>query len=107
MADYRETTAIAKEWQRCRTVTVSNPLGGTPAIMFEEERLVQMSDGVVRRATDGCGCSFSSTGTFLLRNPSTNEPTGAIMTHNDLYVALYSLYMQTAQERDAQLAAAT
>lgn len=100
MADYKETTTLAKEWQRCRTVTISNPLGGTPVISFEEERLIQMSDGVARRAAAGCGRKFNPTGTFPLLDPFTNEPIGPSMTHAELYVALYSLYMQTAVERD-------
>lgn len=101
MPDYKETTTLAKEWQRCRTVTISNPLGGTPAISFEEERLIQMSDGVARRSATGCGLKFTPAATFPLLDPSTNLPVGASMTHADLYVALYSLYMQTAVERDA------
>jgi len=31
------------------------------------------------------------------------KPTGASMSHTDLYIALYSLYMQTATERDSKV----
>lgn len=36
-------------------------------------------------------------------NPETGEPTGATVTHGELYAILYSLYMQTALERDVAI----
>jgi hypothetical protein len=33
-------------------------------------------------------------------NPETGEATGATVTHAELYAILFSLYMQTAVERD-------
>lgn len=107
MVNYKESNLSGTEWQRCNVVVVTNPLNGVPKISFEEEKVLSIGTNTIKQNIGGCSKVFNPTDTFPLLNPTTNEPTGATMTHNELYVALYSLYMQTAEERDAQLAAAT
>ena len=101
MPDYKESILSGTEWQRCNVVVVTNPLSGTPKISFEEERVVSVGGRVIKEGIGGCQKAFTPAAAFPLLDPSTNLPVGASMTHADLYVALYSLYMQTALERDA------
>lgn len=101
MPDYKEAALIGTEWQRCHNVTISNPLIGTKAVMFSEERVVSLPSGDISKEVPGCRKAFSVDGAFPLLDPVTNEPTGQTMSHAGLYQALYSLYMQTAMERDA------
>lgn len=101
MADYMESGLVGTQWQRCKTVVVNNPLAGEKSILFHEERVISLGEQSLKQPLDGCSKAFSADGTFPLLNPTTNEPTGQTMSHSDLYVALYSLYMQTALERDA------
>lgn len=100
MADYKQAELSGTEWQRCNVVVVANPLNGIPKISFEEEKVLSMGTNTFKQNIGGCYKNFSPTGSFPVLDVQTNEPTGAVMTHNELYVALYSLYMQTAQERD-------
>ena len=100
MPDYKQSALSGTEWQRCNVVVVTNPLGGAPRISFEEERVISVGGSVIKQGIGGCQKAFNPTGTFPLLDPSTNEPIGPSMTHAELYVALYSLYMQTAVERD-------
>ena len=101
MPDYKETSTTVTQWQRCWSVTVTNNLNEVPVIAFAEERVIAMPEGAVRRPVPGCGRPFNAAEAFPLLNPATNQPTGALMSHSELYQALYSLYMQTAKERDA------
>jgi hypothetical protein len=103
MADYKESSILGTQWQRCKTVIINNPLIGPKNIQFHEERVVILEGTPLRQGLDGCHKTFSSNGYFPLLDPSTNIPTGATMTHTELYTALYSLYMQTALERDASI----
>lgn len=101
MPDYKQAELTGTEWQRCNLLSVSNPLGGTPEIVFSEERVVSLATGAITQFTEGCRKQFSAAESFPLLDPATNAPTGQTLTHGELYVALYSLYMQTAAERDA------
>jgi hypothetical protein len=100
MPNYKQTTIDGTSWQRAHSVTVTNPLNGTPRIEFGEERVIVLAGEMINQWAAGCSKDFSPTGDFPLLNPETNAPLGASMTHTDLYVALYSLYMQTVAERD-------
>lgn len=102
MPNYNESQVAGTAWQRCHTVTVRNPLGGVPVIEFAEERVIAIDGDDIKQWCQGCGKAFDMAGTFPLLDPATNATTGATMTHAQLYVAIYSLYMQTAAERDAQ-----
>lgn len=101
MPNYNESSISGTEWQRCHTVTIQNPLGGVPHINFSEERVISMGGESITKWVKTCGKDFDMEGGFPLLDPATNMPTGAVMSHAALYVALYSLYMQTAAERDA------
>lgn len=100
MPNYNESQVAGTAWQRCHTVTIRNPLAGTPVIEFAEERVITLEGDDIHQWVEGCSKQFSPTGVFLLLDPMTNAATGATMTHTQLYLALYSLYMQTAAERD-------
>lgn len=100
MPNYNESTVSGTSWQRCHTVTVRNPLGGTPKIEFAEERVIALEGEDMRTWVAGCEKNFSPSETFPLLDTQTNQPTGQTMSHADLYQALHSLYMQTARERD-------
>lgn len=119
MANYKEQTLAGTSWVRCNIMSVSNPLPNTgpkipgtneyigPIARFLEEKVINI-DGiptVISPESTTCEKRFSPTATITLLNPETNLPTGQTMTHGELYGILYSLYIQTALERDAALAA--
>jgi len=103
MPDYKESAVAGSTWQRCHTVTVSNQAGQVPFITFQEERVIALDGEDIHKFVDGCSKDFNPTDSFPLLDQTTNLPTGANMTHAELYAVLYSLYMQTALERDAAL----
>ena len=102
MPNYNESTVSGTTWQRCHTVTVSNPLAQTPKIAFQEEKVVMLAGETVHQWCNGCEKVFEAATTFPVLDPATNLPTGQSVSHGELYVLFYSLYMQTALERDAQ-----
>jgi hypothetical protein len=99
MSNYKESDVTGTTWQRCHTVQISNQLGQDKTIFFQEEKVYNLEGADFKEYIQGCGKQFSENEVFpLLNTDGTN--TGQIMTHAQLYQALYSLYMQTAQERD-------
>jgi len=116
MANYKETNLSGVSWLRCRAVTINNPLPGMgefdhltqqhlgPVSYFQEEKVISI-DGVQSVMDVGaCRKVFNPTDTIPLLDPETGLPTGTTVTQGELYVILYSLYMQTATERDAAIA---
>lgn len=110
MANYKETNLAGVSWIRCRNITITNPIAGSmepgneiaaiPTAYFQEEKVISI-DGVQSTIDSGsCLRQFNPTEIINLRNPDTNELTGTTMTHAELYVILYSLYLQTAEARD-------
>ena len=102
--NYQESTVTGTSWVRCKAVTISNPLEGAddaaPSVNFYEEKVVVSDGDYTRIPVGGCRKVFDAAGVITVLNPDTDAPTGSTMTHGELYAVLYSLYMQTALERD-------
>jgi hypothetical protein len=100
MADYKQRSSTAMEWQRCSGVFINNPYNGAPTVRMDEEIVANVGDKVY---VNGVGClnfNFNPEEVINIRNPSTGELVGASATSLDIYVLLYSLYIQKALERD-------
>lgn len=114
MPDYRQTTGQATTWLRAHSITIDNPLAGQgqggPTITFSEQEVLQMGDRVIvtpsNTGPNWPKLAFSPSASIALLDPATGEPTGGVMTHVQLYEAIFSLYMQAAAERDAKTPAA-
>ena len=95
-------------WVRCRAITITNPLPGqvaghvpeVPTAYFTEEKVLNLDGANVQLPAGSCSKPFNPTDTITLLDPATGEPTGETVTHAALYGILFSLYMQTAVERD-------
>jgi hypothetical protein len=102
MADYKEQIATGKSWQRCHRLVIENPMGSIGKVIMYEERVIDLEGTKVSNQVSFCEKTFDPiTGTITLLNPETNEPTGQVVTHLELYNILYSLYIQTALARDS------
>lgn len=119
MADYKESSISGTSWVRCKTVTITNPIAGTtqqdarpghmgeiiavvPTVYFQEEKVLQIGTDKILTDSGYCSKEFDAVnGSIPLRNPSTGDLLGTSVSHSELYVILYSLYLQTAMERDA------
>lgn len=111
--NYKETALSGTSWMRCRTVTITNPLPGHgpkhfvtgvaegPCAVFREEKVISIGGEQTTVEAGSCKCAFSPGASIALLDPSTGDPTGATVTHAELYAVLYSLYIQTATARDA------
>jgi hypothetical protein len=102
MANYNESAVSGTKWQRCKTVTIKNNYGRLPVAIFEEEIVTLIDSNLARLGNDSCILDFDAeNGSIDLLNPETGAPLGTTCTHTELYVILYSLYMQAATARDA------
>lgn len=113
MSKYRETTLAGTSYVRANQVRIQNEIDAK-GITFQETEVINLDSGESINKSVG---SLSETLTaenalteFDLLSPETNAPTGATMSYQDFYAAVYSLYFKLALERDAyeaeQLAAA-
>lgn len=100
MANYKESDVTGVVWQRCHTVQISNQLGQDKTIFFQEEKVYNLDGDDMKKYVDGCGKIFVKGESFPILDPDSGSETGKSMTHDELYQALYSLYVQTAKERD-------
>ena len=113
--NYQQTTVSGTSWVRCKSITISNPLAGHeevrpitgetigPAAVFTEEKVITLDGADIRTDFGSCAKAFDPATLITLLNPDTGLPTGATVSHGELYVILYSLYIQTAAERDAAI----
>ena len=101
--NYKETNITGTSWVRCNNVTITNPLNGeVPTAFFQEEKVVCIDDANTIVPEGFCCKVFDpSSGVIPLLNPVTGASLGPNVTHAELYTILYSLYVQTAMERDA------
>lgn len=105
MADYKETAVTGKQWNRCCEVHITNIIGQDPMITMVEEVVVSVGDSVSRMAAGAFAFPFNPAEDIQLRDPNTGDLLGATMSQAQMYIALYSLYMQRGLARDAEIAA--
>jgi len=97
---YNGQSVEGQTWQRASKIVFDNSLSGNLSVLFNEERVVKVGDKVATSFVGNLVGNFAPTGTVPLRNPETNELTGQTVSHADIYILLYSLYMQHAEQRD-------
>lgn len=101
MANYKESVVAGTQWRRAVRVIVDNPLDSTPHVTFTEETVVQLGDSTLTKPEGTLQRVFSAASEFPLVNPETGDVLG-VMNHQELYVALASLYLFEATQRDQQ-----
>jgi len=104
MANYQQTDVIGTSWVRCEGITIRNPYQQAAEIFFIEERLTTAGSNVIHEQAGSCSSVYAPDGIIELRDPATGIPTGESITHDELYVIMYSAYMQSALKRDADAA---
>lgn len=102
MPDYKESTIAGTVWQRCHQIVIDNVRNATPAVHFQEERVIALDDGQeIRQALGPIDLAFDPAKTFSILDPVSGQSTGATATYGDAYALLYSAYIAAALERDA------
>ena len=103
MADYKESQIMGSEYTRCSQVVISNPLASTPQVQFYEERVAVIGERSLITPDGHVQIAFDAEKVIPLVNPETLNPIpGQSTTMGHLYLALFSAYIQTALERDAE-----
>ena len=101
MSNYKEQALTGQEWQRSFRVTITNPYGSTPAIVFDEEKIALLDNGLKVNTPVGQlrGEMANPLAEFPLVHPETGASLGSAQYAN-LHVLLYSLYLHLAGLRD-------
>ena len=102
---YKETAVTGSKYTRANQIVISNDENQTPFIYFNEENVVILdAETKIKNPAGGIRLEFNqetANTSFDMLNPETGDPLGASMTYQELYVALYSLYIKAATDRDA------
>ena len=103
MANYQETTSSSTSWKRANQVIIYNPLGEdtTKLIRFFEENVVVAGDSTFQVQAGNLATLYNPDYLISLRDPATGEKTGNVIKQSLVYQALYSLYLDAAEARDA------
>jgi len=103
VANYNETVGTGTMWTRCHKIVIENPyLGLEKVIKFFEENVVTINNKIIVKESSTVKNSFNPNSTINILDPETGQSTGETITHQELYNILYSLYIQSALERDTQ-----
>lgn len=107
MSNYQQTSITGESWIRAVRVVLENPLIGTPAATFVEERAINLGSETLVRPHGNLVEPFIASGdganlteTFDLLNPDTGAVIGSA-TYQEVYAMLHSLYYHVAAKRDA------
>jgi hypothetical protein len=101
MADYKEQTVSGTSWQRAWQITIANTLGGPPSVCYNEESVINLTDGQIRQMLGSINYVVDPLGIIELRDPETLELTGETIPVATVHVALLSDYINRAQARDS------
>ena len=99
--NYNETNVSGQSWNRCFKIEITNPYNGQQECKLFEEEIFSVGDKNVSTLTRILSPQIDMSSVINLINPMTGEPIGASITHQDLYIALFSLYINTAKAKDA------
>jgi len=102
MANYKEITGTGTSWRRAKKVIIDNPAHSSlpKTALFIEEDAVSINEKIISTDAGSVTAYFNPQDGIELRDPQTGEKTGVIVGQTYLYQLLYSLYMQTAENRD-------
>ena len=100
-SNYNETNVSGQSWKRCFKIEISNPYNGQPECKLFEEEIFSVGDKTVSTLTRILEPQINMSSVIELINPMTGEPLGASITHQDFYIVLFSLYINTAKAKDA------
>lgn len=109
MANYNETTVAGSSYQRAWRVDIENGMTAK-SLRFHEEKIVVLDDGTtinnrLGSVQENYDPTANGSTEFAVLNPLDGTDTGVTMTYNELYTALYSLYIKLATDRDNAAAA--
>jgi len=106
MPNYNENTVTGAKWTRCKDIHIRNAYLGQPHIIFGEEDIISVEGNApihLAKQQEIHADFDQEAGVIPLINPASGELTGSSISHIELYTILYSLYIQKALLRDAQV----
>ena len=102
MANYQETNITGTKYRRAYQVHVANGMSDK-TITFHEEDVINLVDEVIQKKAGSVSKAFTAENantSFAIVDPATGADSGQTMTYQEVYAALYGLYLHLAQQRD-------
>lgn len=106
--DYRQGDISGKKWRRSLHGEFSNPYSGQSWIRFDMEDRIVLSDGTTLGTPAGSVTrQFTDPAEILpLLDPMSGKQVGKTITHGEIYAILWSLFIESATQKDAEDAVA-
>ena len=104
MPNYQETTDSGDiiTWNRARQIVCDNPITGAPGVTIHETKAIRLPDGTTFEPGVG-SLSYAMDDPSVeipLINPDTWEQTAQTMTAGQIWLAMASVYIWMAKQRD-------
>ena len=100
---YQASEITGTEYLRARMVQIHNQIGVPPHVAFLEERVTQLAGRTITQDNATLTTPYNPDAVIDLLNPADKQPLGETMTHGQIMVGLYSLYMALATQRDREV----
>lgn len=108
MPNYKEKEIAGTSWTRSYRATCNN-YSDNKSIWFDEEKVILSPDGTKFTSTEigmgfGVDLNIDNSNTEFQILDINGDPTEKVLTYQDIYLILMSLYYHTAHLRDMGLA---
>ena len=98
--NYKQTNETGTVYTRCYQVSIDNGLNKNPIVSMHEEEVFTIGTNTITRPGRFLQKSYNASEVIELVNPETGEPIGQSVSHQELFVMMYSLWLATAKEHD-------
>lgn len=89
---YNEQTLQGTSYVRASSIHIDN--SDKPTVTFQRERVINLDSEVVEKPLGYLTIPFDPTKEIPLLNPIDGTSLGQTVTHQEIYVALYSMFIQ-------------
>lgn len=102
--EYRQTNVTGNSYRRANAIFIRNDLDKAPQAEMEREDIFVFGDTTIKQKAPTLPIPFVAEKVIILLNPETGEPLGSTITMQELFVILFSLFVQESTVFDNPVA---
>lgn len=100
--EYMKTDIQGSSYRRAFQIIIYNELNKVPVAEMRRQDIINLGDRVIDVVAPTLPIPYDPTKQIALINPETGEPLGATSSMQELFVILFSLFVQESATFDAK-----